>query len=371
MQPPHGVAIDDAEAPGWVRAYLSAQQLKLTRALQWILVLYRMGRAKALESSRIDVAQRLHIHMEGRERKEWDPSEASLAADLNLSVTTVGDSLDDLEASGWILVRRRHKRPSVYRLAWPQTDPLAEPKEESPKCGQPTRKGGICTRKPGRGTAHPGVGPCILHGGTPRLEPQPLEQAPAASAPAAGAVNPNRWSGEPQPLEQGPPAVGDTYVRSVRGSLDESFPPVLAVGELQDRNARASATAPTAQPVDFLARKILASTRRYAAAPRWVRRHLADLIGAALSAGFGAEAVTRYVRMVIDEHRYPEHQHIPEARAALGRLGRDVAQGDACLQHGIPECWCTDRPWTAKDQADFEAGLAYLGATLDDLAKEA
>ncbi|MBX6387350.1 MAG: hypothetical protein IRZ07_30960 [Microbispora sp.] len=91
---------------------------------------------------------------------------------------------------------------------------------------------------------------------------------------------------------------------------------------------------------------------------------------AALAAGFGRDAILRYAEMVIAEQRYTEHQHIPEFRAALARLGRDHLQGDACAEHGIPECFpCAhthDRPWTEADQADWEAVLDRFGLTTDD-----
>jgi len=142
---------------------------------------------------------------------------------------------------------------------------------------------------------------------------------------------------------------------------------VLAVGELTDRNARACVKAPSAQPKDnsFTSRTLIAHIPRYRHTQTWVRRRLASLARAALDRGLGVDAILRYAHMVIAERSYPDHQHIPEFRAALARLGRDVALGDVCAAHGTPECLACadDRPWTDADQADLEAALARLGVT--------
>src|SRR5690606_27857167 len=151
---------------------------------------------------------------------------------------------------------------------------------------------------------------------------------------------------------------------------------VPAVGGLTDRNARASAAAPPAQPEIFIARSIVASIPRYRTAPGWVKsKHLAPMTAAALAAGFGRDAIVRYAAMVIGEGRFADHQHIPEFRDALRRLGRDAELGHAC-----PVCardpggtWCCteDRAWTADDQAALERALDALRPTLDELAQEA
>ncbi|MFD0887052.1 hypothetical protein ACFQ08_21100, partial [Streptosporangium algeriense] len=112
-----------------------------------------------------------------------------------------------------------------------------------------------------------------------------------------------------------------------RGSRSTS---VLPVGQRTDRNARTRERAPSAQPENLLARRVIRTIPRYRAAPGWVRKHLATLARDALSAGYGAEALTRYARMVIAEERFLVHQHIPELRDALRRLELDVRQGDAC-----------------------------------------
>lgn len=151
---------------------------------------------------------------------------------------------------------------------------------------------------------------------------------------------------------------------------------VPAVGGLTDRNARASAAAPPAQPEIFIARSIVASIPRYRGAPGWVKsKHLAPMTAAALTAGFGRDAIVRYAAMVIGEGRFADHQHIPEFRDALRRLGRDAELGHAC-----PVCardpggtWCCteDRLWTADDQAALERALDALRPTDEELAQEA
>lgn len=66
-----------------------------------------------------------------------------------------------------------------------------------PKCGAKTRAGGVCGQAAGRGTDHPGIGPCKLHGGSMTVHRQrarriALEQAardagvPSGRDPAEG-----------------------------------------------------------------------------------------------------------------------------------------------------------------------------------------
>ncbi|MEU0516626.1 hypothetical protein [Streptosporangium sp. NPDC006007] len=142
--------------------------------------------------------------------------------------------------------------------------------------------------------------------------------------------------------------------------------PVLAVGELTVRTARA-AEAPSAQPGDlFQARSVITGIARYGKAPLWVRRdHLIPLAAAALAAGFHRDTITHYAQMVITEARFAEHQHIPEFRDALRRLGRDTALGD--LAPTVQPTPDTDAPWTDEDQAAWERVLDELGVTPDDL----
>lgn len=378
-QQPRGIAIDDADLPEWARPRFTPAQRTLSRGLLWMLLLYQW---RGRHPSRKAVAQRLYVHTVGRDRKEWDPTFAELAADLDLSPRTVEPAVEDLEADGWILVRRLYRR-NVYRLSWPVEDVLAAPEPEVPLCGEPTSKGGRCGKKAGRGTDTPGVGPCQQHrpepgpGPADRSGPQPLRStSPEGEHPSTATVadfDRNGCSSRPQPLQLHTATVAVPYVGAFSYEEVRGASPLLAVGERTDRNARERATPPARETKDhsFAARSLTAGIPRYGHAPAWVRTQLARLTAAALDAGFGRDAIDAYARMVIAERTYGEHEHIPELRAALARLGRDAAQGDACPQHGTPECFrcIPDRPWTAQDQADLEAALDRLGAP-DDLAKE-
>ncbi|GIH91976.1 hypothetical protein ACFFMN_33790 [Planobispora siamensis] len=371
-----GIAIDEAGLPDWARTHFSAAQLTLNAALLWVLLIYM---STTLESSRLNIAQRLYVHTVGKNRKEASPSQESLARDLNLSPQTVSVALDDLEHQGWIIVRRRSTHFNVYRLAWPTADVLSDRKEDVATCGRLTKKGEACGRRAGWGTDTPGSGPCKLH---PDPEPEPtledssglqrLESTEPDSTPTVGNFNSNRWSNELQRLELNTPTVGVEYVGALRSSFQSSSSGVLSEGQLTDRNARET-PAPPAQPKDhsFPARSLIAGIERYRNAPGWARKHLVALTATALEAGLGRDAITHYAAMAITEARYAEHQHIPELRAALARLGRDVALGHACAtcarDPGGSFCCATDRPWTDDDQAALEAALDHLGVTPDDL----
>ncbi|WP_204061424.1 hypothetical protein [Microbispora corallina] len=399
------MAIDEAEPPAWVKAYVSPDQLKLNRGLLWVLLIYKR---RGMESSRVNVAQRLYVHTVGRDRKEANPGFKALADDLGLSDRTVEPALEDLEGEGWVVVIRRRRHPNLYRLAWPYEDVLGGPDDAEALCGRPTSKEGTCTRRTGWGTDTPGVGPCKYHRDGPQqlrlndpvdppVEPQPLrskepvEPQPLRSNPVDNSeIEPrstatvadfdrNHCSFEPQPMRSSTATIAVEYVESALGSTSESSKPlVLAVGELTDRTARAT-QAPPAQPVTSLtARSVIATIRRYRDAPGWVKtRHLVPMAQRALAAGFGRDAIQRYAALVATENRYAEHQHIPELREVLRRLSRDVARGDACRPHGTPECApCTaeptgDRPWTEADQADLERVLDHLSHTPDQTGTDA
>jgi hypothetical protein len=144
---------------------------------------------------------------------------------------------------------------------------------------------------------------------------------------------------------------------------------VLSVGELTVRTARAADTPPAnhSRSPDDQARRIINANPRYAAAPAWVRRLLVVAVVDALNVGYGPDAITRYARMVADEGRYLEEQHLLELRAALKRLALDVRLGDACEHCGLPECDCyvpaaveADPPWTAHDDEQLTRALAFL-----------
>ena len=249
----HGVPIDDADPPDWVHAHVTPDQLRLNRGLLWILVIYR---CRGLDPSRYSVAQRLYIHTLGRDQKRANPSIRSLVSDLELSENTVTESIRDLEERGFLLVRRRGNARNTYILAWPLSD-TTSPAEQVPLCGAPTAKGGICTRRAGRGTTTPGVGPCVQHGGTPRnpppapAPPQTVQHHPATPQPLRNPQHPHTSTIEephtstvaasaPQPLRPDTSAAEAEYVRgaSPTRSLGTKSPP-LAAGERTVRNTRA------------------------------------------------------------------------------------------------------------------------------------
>jgi hypothetical protein len=212
----------------------------------------------------------------------------------------------------------------------------------------------------------------------PSRLPAPPDQEiqPENTPPEPRADFPARDTDEPEPDTD---ELSLLYVAGSRGQVagGREHGSSVAVGENRDRNAHTREAAPAAQPEDFLARKLIGSIPRYRAAPGWAKRHLADLAGTALAAGFGANAITGYAVMVITEGRFQPHQHIPELRDALRRLNRDAALGTACRACGFDpgDCPChgpaaDDRPWTAEDQAALERALEHLGLP-GDLAREA
>jgi hypothetical protein len=146
-----------------------------------------------------------------------------------------------------------------------------------------------------------------------------------------------------------------------------------------------AAEAPAAQPGrsrEIQARAVLARLRRYREAPGWVRvRYLVPMTLQALDRGFEAIAIGRYAELVAGEARFAEHQHVPEFREVLRRLGRDVALGTTCPRFGVPpgDCPCGpaaadaptgDRPWTEADQADLERILEQFEVDADELGDE-
>ncbi|WP_344888403.1 hypothetical protein [Streptosporangium longisporum] len=366
------MAIDEADLPAWARSRFSTAQLQLNKGLLWVLLIYM---STTLEASRVSVAQRLHVHTIGKDRKEAKPSLEALARDLNLSPQTVSVSVQDLEDQGWVLVRRVSTHYNVYRLAWPLEDVLRADRQDVDRCGRPTKKGEICARRAGWGTDTPGAGPCKLHPIQPQPlelkegvedpnELQPLESTESDSTPTVGNFNSNHWGIQLQPLEHSTPTVGVEYVGSaLQSSLLSTSPLVLSEGQLTVRTARA--IAPTANQSGFAARSLISAIPRYRAAPGWVKKHLTALAAAALAAGFHRDAIVQYATAVIAEARFAEHQHIPEFRDALRRLGRDAALGDL-PEHSEPAP-ADDAPWSDADQAAWERVLDHLGVEHADL----
>lgn len=212
-----GNPVDDAKRPAWTNDYLTQRQRDgLLDGLLWMLLLYEQ---RDIDASRISVAQRIYIGCSGgRDGWVWEKSLRSLAKELSLSQTTVTAALADLEQLGWLVVQTgTGMQSNLYGLAWPAVDPLAqEPRKE--QCGQPTKKNLWCTTTAGKGTIHPGKGPCWRHGGTratgqttPAQEPPAPEPGPETDAPV------------PQRLEHEPAAEHRPQVRpdQVQAAVEE------------------------------------------------------------------------------------------------------------------------------------------------------
>ncbi|MBB4702528.1 hypothetical protein [Sphaerisporangium siamense] len=271
--------------------------------------------------------------------------------DEDITATDIRRWLGEIRRAFDVVFYEVDGRPYYYIPSWEKhqkIDKRSQPKYPAPEEGRPWDPEPVKTKEPG-----------------PELLKLQLSESIAGSSaePAESSAD----AAEVSALEIGTGEQGN------RGSTS-----VPAVGGLTDRNARAYAKAPPAQPEDFLARKVIHDIPRYANAPGWVRRHLVPLVAAAMRAGFGAQAISGYAVMVMSEGRYRDDQHIPELRGALSRLSRDATLGTACRACGLDpgDCPCratpaADRPWTEQDQADFEAALAHLGVTADELDRGA
>jgi hypothetical protein len=194
-----GLPIDEHPLPDWARPYFTPDQLALDRGLQWVLLIYK---ARNLGDSATNVAQRLYVHTVGKQEKKAWPALRTLAADVELgSVNTVRAALAAMEEHGWLVKEPGPGRRNTYRLAWPAKDRLSTAADGPEQCGQPTKAGSLCTRRAGRGTAHPGEGPCIEHGGKPKDETptyQPLtHEDPTEQEPGDGPTYQPLTHGEP------------------------------------------------------------------------------------------------------------------------------------------------------------------------------
>ncbi len=179
-----GRPIDGSPLPDWARPYFSPEQLGLDRGLLWSLLVYK---ARTLGDSATSIAQRYFGHALGKAHKKAWPSLVGLQADLELSVNTVRGGLARLERDGWLVKCASPGKSQGYALAWPAIDCIAPNADGPVLCAEPTKAGSLCTRRAGRGTATPGFGPCVDHGGKPKKggpEYQPLihEEPPEAAA---------------------------------------------------------------------------------------------------------------------------------------------------------------------------------------------
>jgi hypothetical protein len=243
---PQGTPIGESAMPAWARPYLSEGQRELgNRALQWVLM---FDHTKYLDSSARDLCRRLHIATLGNDDKVVLASQATLARWTGWSEETVRIQLAKLDEDGWInFTPGAGTRRTRIKLTWPTVDPIAQLRDTPDKCMAKNKKTdeGVCKRNAGWGTTTPGIGPCKLHGGTPKNAakkpptaqrlgdstapppwpmPQLLGDSPvdnhhhpvddSGPTPQPLGFNPPTVGvGTPQPLGFNPPAVGGPYVR--------------------------------------------------------------------------------------------------------------------------------------------------------------
>lgn len=252
MSQQQGQPISESAMPAWARPYLSEGQRELqNRALQWVLM---FDHTAYLPSSARDLCRRLHIATLGNDDKVVFASQATLSRWTGWSEETVRTQLAQLDADGWIsFTPGAGTRRTRIRLTWPATDPNTQLRDDPDKCMSATVDQNVCMRRAGWGTTTPGIGPCKLHGGTPKNPakkpptpqplgessrppqwpiPQPLGDWPVdnhADRADDSRLTPQRLGGNaptvgvatPQPLGGNPPTVGPPYVREyVRVSVE-------------------------------------------------------------------------------------------------------------------------------------------------------
>lgn len=260
--------------------------------------------------------------------------------------------ISELEKCGYLVrTRERDERGRLGGVLYTITDPWAH---AQPQVGPNDGKSVMGGQGSGHAESKPQVGP--------KDGKANVGSANVGSA-NVGSPAPNRRTTEEEKTKD----------------QEDYEPPVAAVDSPAVRIAR-EAPAPSAQPAshdrpsrrdETQARSVLARIRRYREAPGWVRtRHLTPMVIQALKRGFGEQAIIQYALMVAAEERFADHQHIPEFRQALRRLGRDVALGSACAADGLDPAACPcgeipfgpeDRPWSEADQAEWERILEALG----------
>lgn len=231
-----GAPIDRAPVPTWVKAHLNERQLGLSVGLQWTTLLWQ---AIGLSAKAKNVAQCLFIATVGDEQKKTWPSIKTLCARTSIrSETSVVEALEELADEGWILKEKKGysrepapERPGRagmgYRLAWPAADCLT-PSAGKVRCAQRI-KGGLCTTTAGKGTTHPGTGPCWRHGGD-RVNKADAEQA--TDAPETPQPVEHSESSHPVPQESPAPRTLQLLEQSpARRPVDNghSQPPLLQV----------------------------------------------------------------------------------------------------------------------------------------------
>ncbi|MEV7012027.1 hypothetical protein [Streptosporangium sp. NPDC051022] len=161
--------------PAWAEPYFTPAELTLPAALRWMMLLFQRT---GWEPSRKSVAQRIYIatafKKKGQDKKSWH-SEGTMARHLDMSRQTVNAATQQLAAEGWVVKVPRPGRASEFWPSWPPVDCLT-PNDGPERCAMPTKAKTLCTRRAGWGTATPGVGPCVRHGGPPPVQPDDTPQ---------------------------------------------------------------------------------------------------------------------------------------------------------------------------------------------------
>lgn len=163
-------SIDDVPMPAWAEPYFTPAELALPAALRWMLLLFQRT---GWEPSRKSVAQRIYIatafKKKDQDKKSWH-SEGTMARHLDMSRQTVNAATQQLAAEGWVVKVPRPGRASEFWPSWPPVDCLT-PNDGPERCAAPTKAKTLCTRRAGWGTATPGIGPCVRHGGPLPVQP--------------------------------------------------------------------------------------------------------------------------------------------------------------------------------------------------------
>jgi hypothetical protein len=124
---------------------------------------------------------------------------------------------------------------------------------------------------------------------------------------------------------------------------------LLSVGELQDRNARAAATAPSAnyEDLDRVAGVVLGQMpEHYRSAPAWLRARILKRITDALY-DHSPMAIVEYSHKFAGDPNFGDYEHIRRFDDVIRKLEADITDGTACAGCGRdpehPFCTSDDR----------------------------
>ncbi|GAA4931914.1 hypothetical protein HD597_012864 [Nonomuraea thailandensis] len=353
--------VEDTPMPGWGRDHLSAKQQALSPALRWITLLYQRA---GWDASHVSVAQRVFLSVAfkpaGVPKKDWH-TEGQLAADLNLSRTTVNTVLQELADEGWIAQRPRPGGRGKERwLTWPPSDCLT-PIDGPERCAAPTKTGQLCIRRAGWGTATPGSGPCKLHrpadasaGRDEAAEPAPGEHPDDGQDDGqddAGGVQPLNTTGEAATCS----TIGQVAVQPLNSDLANGWTapsnhwPQVNKECRQQSHQSVSAPAPPPEAEPEVPRPRAATDERegeledqHAAAHTGVTAadDISDGVGDGVAGGL-AEPVSPHRAQAAQILRglYPCSQADAEAMVDLIGQGKTITDWQRYLAAWTPDSW--------------------------------